>query len=193
MPAKHKFNIKEIQQKYNIDERTLNHVQYIKNIPLKEIYDEYQKIKSDLYLIQTNLLARMNEVLKISHSLRSRVKEEEHLIEKIIRKVVSKPDKYDGINEDNYYKLVTDLLGFRIIILNQNDWEQVHEMILAIFDNNPADYIKEHENFAEYYDRHNVNANLKRGFLVEQPIVYITSEAERAFYSRDTLRVDSSK
>lgn len=189
MPAKHKFDLKAIQQKYDIDDRTLD---YAKNICLKDIFDEFHKIQGDLNTVQTELLTKLSSVMKISHSLRSRIKDAEHLIEKVIRSVAEKPQKYSQINSDNYYKIITDLIGFRIIILNQNDWKKIHELILKIFTNDPDNYIKENENIVEFYDKHDDSDN-KNGYIVEQPVVYITSETDREKYICNTLRIDSSK
>ena len=39
------------------------------------------------------------------------------------------------ISLDNYNKVITDLIGIRIIILDKRQWRGVHEVLLKIFKN----------------------------------------------------------
>ncbi|MBA8868989.1 RelA/SpoT domain-containing protein [Pantoea agglomerans] len=67
------------------------------------------------------------------HSVRWRIKDTSHLLNKIIRKLTEdKPsDKYKGINSSNYKSIVTDLIGVRAIYLFKSDWKEVHDHILS--------------------------------------------------------------
>lgn len=47
------------------------------------------------------------------HSIRSRVKNPEHLAAKIIRKKQENYNKYKNLDKSNYEKFVTDLIGIR--------------------------------------------------------------------------------
>lgn len=60
------------------------------------------------------------------HSLRSRLKDESHLIDKINRK------RLDGriITPDNLFSEITDLAGLRVLHLHQSQFEQIHNFIL---------------------------------------------------------------
>lgn len=62
------------------------------------------------------------------HSLRFRVKDPEHLIEKIIRKKIENPDR--EISIDNYKTNITDLIGVRALHLFKEDWERIHDFII---------------------------------------------------------------
>lgn len=59
------------------------------------------------------MLQQVNEV----HSVRWRIKQPEHLMAKIIRKRNNGAEKYNKISVDNYQKIVTDLIGIRVLHL----------------------------------------------------------------------------
>ena len=91
---------------------------------LCEIYDDYlnyQKELEDTLNIVTNVLKKSKGV----HSIRSRIKNGEHLIEKIIRQ----HDEYDNINKENYKDKVKDLIGIRVLHLFKDDWVLIHDFI----------------------------------------------------------------
>ncbi len=68
--------------------------------------------------------------IKRIHSTRFRVKDPEHLIEKIIRK------KFENnsieININNYYVVLTDLIGIRGLHLYKEEWLPIHSKIKKI-------------------------------------------------------------
>jgi len=61
------------------------------------------------------------------HSLKMRVKDPAHLIEKIIRKRIEDPET--KIDETNYAEQITDLVGVRVLHLFKEDWMSIHEII----------------------------------------------------------------
>lgn len=83
-----------------------------------------------------------DEELKEIHSARYRTKSIESLIIKYIKKKALLPDKpgndyniekYRPMNMDNYYKIITDLIGIRILIRYQQQWEVIHNWIWGNF------------------------------------------------------------
>lgn len=68
------------------------------------------------------------------HSVRWRVKDPEHLMEKIIRKRI--PDTknfnklYLNINIDNYHEMVTDLVGIRALHLFKDDYHEINSYLM---------------------------------------------------------------
>ena len=62
----------------------------------------------------------------IIHSLRSRLKDEAHLADKIHRK------RLDGrtITQENLFSEITDLAGLRVLHLHQSQFEHIHNFIL---------------------------------------------------------------
>lgn len=61
----------------------------------------------------------------VIHSLRARLKDEDHLAKKIARK------RADGkaINPENLFTTVTDLAGLRVLHLHQDQFQEIHEFI----------------------------------------------------------------
>ncbi|MCF2443664.1 RelA/SpoT domain-containing protein [Dyadobacter sp. CY345] len=81
----------------------------------------------------------MNHILEndIVHTAKFRVKDPEHLVEKIIRKKVKDP--HVVINVGNYTSQITDLIGVRILHLFKKDWKPLFDHIKGNFDcNNPV-------------------------------------------------------
>lgn len=62
------------------------------------------------------------------HSVRYRVKDAEHLIEKIIRKKVENPER--EITTATYLSEITDLIGIRVLHLFKTEWVIIHQNIL---------------------------------------------------------------
>ena len=95
---------------------------------LEEIYDDYIKYVPFLEKKADEFTFKLINS-KAVHSVRRRVKKPTHLIEKIIRKGL----KYSamGINVNNYKKIITDLIGVRILHLFKEDWINVHKEIIS--------------------------------------------------------------
>lgn len=67
------------------------------------------------------MLARVMQQYNGVHSVRWRIKNSEHMLEKIVRKRAEKSDKYLAINSQNYYSIITDLIGIRALHLFKNE------------------------------------------------------------------------
>lgn len=85
------------------------------------------------------------------HSVRWRVKDPEHLIEKIVRKRGgdAPSERYAAINVENYHEIVTDLIGVRALHLFKDDCLQIHDQIEEMWDlHEPAvSYEREGDNY----------------------------------------------
>ena len=77
------------------------------------------------------------------HSLRSRVKDPEHLAEKIIRKTNNDYKKYRDISIVNYRTKLTDLAGVRCFLLFKDEWRKFHEYITTKIPNKKEWYLTE--------------------------------------------------
>lgn len=71
----------------------------------------------------TNVMLKTPSV----HSVRYRVKDSTHLMEKIVRKRLL--DRERNIIVDNYEQEVTDLAGIRVLHLFKSDWRRIHKFI----------------------------------------------------------------
>lgn len=196
---KPKFDLQRICKQFSIDNETIENAKVeVEDFPeeLNKIFIDFTEDYQDLERIKNNILNLLNDKLQGKvHSIRARVKNADHLIEKIIRNVNDNPDKYAKINVDNYYKIVTDLIGVRIIILDKYDWKEIHQSLLAIFINDPKYYPERPEDIVENFDRYYDKEDLedKLGYHAEKPIVYITSADDRDVYQDDNLNIDEAK
>ncbi len=79
------------------------------------------------------------------HSLRWRVKDAEHLLDKIVRKARAKPEQ--KITIENYKSEITDLFGVRALHLFKSDWRAIHQLILKTWhlveNHKPIAYIRD--------------------------------------------------
>ena len=94
---------------------------------LMEIYIDYCSLQGELEPI-LNMVADVLRKHEKVHSIKQRLKNPEHLIEKIIRKKIKDPDRV--ITLGNYKSEITDLLGIRVIHLFKEDWESIHKHII---------------------------------------------------------------
>ncbi len=195
------LDLQEIQYVFNIKKKSMDDIyrEHL-DLELEKIYRDYQaSIPKTLETAKMGILAELNKRLvgKV-HSIRCRIKDKDHLIEKIIRNYYKNPDKYQKINVDNYYKIITDLIGVRIIILNKHDWREIHENLLDIFHNIPERYAVRPEDIITNYDKYEKEANqkdheLENSYHAEKPVVYVTSRDDKRIYQDSNLKVDNSK
>lgn len=102
---------------------------------IQKIYDDFQQKSNELEEVRTEVLKLLNEKLKGNyHSIESRVKDAEHLIEKIIRKIcIENNYKYNNICENDYYEIIRDLIGVRVLVFSKEGWEKIHDGLCDVF------------------------------------------------------------
>jgi ppGpp synthetase/RelA/SpoT-type nucleotidyltranferase len=63
-----------------------------------------------------------------------RIKDHEHLVEKIIRKhIQGRAEKWD-LSVNSYPQVITDLVGVRVLHLFKNDWQSIDGYIRKTWD-----------------------------------------------------------
>lgn len=176
-----------LEEKYNISEELLQSSEMTWD-DLCEIYEDFSNNKFDKYKeimeeFLSTYLKDVNEKHNIEenkqvriHSIRSRVKDAEHLIVKIIRKKQENRLKYGKLNKDNYERFVTDLIGIRCLVLFKDDWENLHYYILSQFDNNVDYYIK--DSISDF------DPDEKHYYIAEKPKVHIRNGDSREGYEK---------
>ncbi|MCX7748394.1 MAG: hypothetical protein N2645_16140 [Clostridia bacterium] len=116
--------------------------EFLKKYDIKESDFEKTTLNwDDLILIYNDYLREINELKKLAnfteeclidtekvHSIKKRIKDPEHLIEKIIRKKIAKPEREIHVN--NYKEVITDLIGVRVLHLFKEDWITIHDYIM---------------------------------------------------------------
>lgn len=127
---------------------------------LESIYDDYSKYEIKLHEnnINNKIVSYIKDGMNCNiHSINTRLKSQEHLIEKIIRKRgIEQSYKYKPINKDNYKDIIKDLIGIRIITLSKEEWEGVHDWLISKFpDDNTQDIFMEEtpQAYTRYGDR----------------------------------------
>jgi len=93
---------------------------------LMDVYDEYTG-RLPVYEDAARFIADLLNKEKSIHSIKYRVKDREHLIEKIIRKSSGDPEFLKTYA--NYEKNVKDLIGLRALHLFKEDWVDIHRFI----------------------------------------------------------------
>jgi len=91
---------------------------------LQDISDHYDGIKDHLAGVGKFAVERILKCTHV-HSLNYRIKDNEHLLEKIIRKTLADPERQISI--ENYQQEITDLVGVRVLHLFKEDWSRIHE------------------------------------------------------------------
>lgn len=120
----------EFLKKYHISEDYIikNRIEWS---VLEDIYYDYYEYKSN-YESQADFIAETLRTNKNVHTVKSRIKEGERLIEKIIRKT---PDRKEKCGKDfqftveNYRSEINDLIGIRVIHILKEEWEDIHNFI----------------------------------------------------------------
>lgn len=192
------FDISKVEKFFSNDRYIRN--KRISDDTLKAIYDDFcNSYNRELEDIKNEILNELNKQLPEKvHSIRGRVKNPYHLIEKIIRNHNNKPEKYNNISVENYNKLITDLIGIRIIILDKRDWIEVHECLKKMFIMDSKYYIKDSSDLISNFDKYSKMANskdheLENSYNAEKPKVYITTSEDRELYDNPDLDCDNSK
>lgn len=127
----------EFLNKYKIDQNYLieNNIEWDE---LEKIYDDFNKYRKS-YETQADLIANILRGHHKVHSVKTRVKDASHLIEKVIRKTVDRRKKYGedfNFTVENYKDEITDLLGIRVIHIFKEDWEEIHNFISQMWNVN---------------------------------------------------------
>jgi putative GTP pyrophosphokinase len=113
-------------EKYNISQEKYTETGLVWEdlVNIFEDYGDFRKSLEEPAVYIFNTLMKMPNV----HSVRYRVKDSEHLIEKIIRKKIEKPDS-DNVTLENYKEKITDLIGLRALHLFKENWTEIHDGI----------------------------------------------------------------
>lgn len=113
-------------QKYNVQKESFENTGLEWNV-LEEIYADHIKNASNLKPIATYIDESLRLVKEV-HSLRIRIKDPEHLVEKIIRKKLENNELDVALS--NYKEKVTDLVGVRALHLFKEDWNNIHDYVV---------------------------------------------------------------
>lgn len=119
-------NRKEFFKEYNISEDEFTQTGLDWSV-LESIYKDFVDRHDELEETVLPIFQAVSKMPKV-HSVRFRIKNPEHLIEKIIRNKIQNPQSTD-ITLDNYCEEILDLMGVRILHLYKSDWQTIHKCI----------------------------------------------------------------
>jgi putative GTP pyrophosphokinase len=98
---------------------------YVSN---KHLFERFRNAVVDYFKLEPSLNTTESPII---HTLKSRLKDENHLKEKIIRKW----NGDDPITADNIFSKVTDLAGVRVLHLYQDQFPEIHHCLMRQFEN----------------------------------------------------------
>jgi ppGpp synthetase/RelA/SpoT-type nucleotidyltranferase len=87
----------------------------------QHLFEQFKNAVVDCFRLDPKLNQSQNPTI---HSIKSRLKDINHLQEKLSRKETDSP-----INESNFFERITDLSGVRILHLYQDQFPQIHDFI----------------------------------------------------------------
>lgn len=100
----------------------------IKKEALLDIERDFLSRSAELHNSAAYLANAMQAISRV-HSVRWRIKDPKHLVEKIVRKKAASVEKYEAITVHNYHEIVTDLIGIRAIHLFKEDLGEIDSQI----------------------------------------------------------------
>ena len=199
------FDFDRIAEKYGVTNRLMKSAR-IGVADLAAIYNDYAdryagicEVRSELAQVFDGYFFGDGATQGV-HSLRSRAKDPEHVVEKIIRNRHANWNKYKRLDKTNYYKLLTDLVGLRVLLFNRTDWKTVHTVMLEHFDVLERGFASSAEDLILSYDECESRCDelvsaeaTKLGYLIERPVAYVTSPLDRTLYKGSGIRIQDSK
>ncbi|WP_321516041.1 hypothetical protein [Marinifilum fragile] len=121
---------KEFFKKYNILDKDFKKTG-LKWSELEKIYYDFKKRRHEFEPTAKDIVERLLKVKKV-HSVRYRIKDSEHLIEKIIRKKIE--DKKRNFSLKNYFTEIDDIIGVRALHLFKDDWSDIDNFIISTWE-----------------------------------------------------------
>ena len=138
--------------------------------------NSYNELSKNYDAIAQRLLMDILHDKKIKdkiHSARYRIKDKKSLQIKIVKKKADlskdvsedyEKEKYRNLDKSNYYKIITDLIGFRIIVRYREQWMDVHKWIFDNFYQGDEYFV---HNFIDDY-----RPAVSKPFIAEKPKIY---------------------
>lgn len=128
---------------------------------LKDIGIDHQS-KVEQRKETAELFAKIIQRCSKVHSVRWRVKDPEHLMEKIVRKTIDGANSFNsgyiGINKDNYHEIITDLVGIRALHLFKDDCLEIDSYLCGIWNTKekPTYYVRDGDETKDEFEQFDV-------------------------------------
>lgn len=102
---------------------------------LMEIVDDYESKRDRFQEIAVEYVNKLNSLSQV-HSVKFRLKETEHLVEKIIRKAIEYEETNTVYDKGTYLYEITDIIGIRALYVFKSDYLPLHNSIIRNFKKN---------------------------------------------------------
>lgn len=102
---------------------------------LMDIEQDYNSKLEDFKRIAADYVNEIGNLPHV-HSVKFRIKDSEHLIEKIIRKAVEYEDTDIRFSKDTYLIEITDIIGIRALYVFKSDYLPLHKVITSNYKKN---------------------------------------------------------
>ncbi|MEJ7698578.1 MAG: RelA/SpoT domain-containing protein [Pyrinomonadaceae bacterium] len=188
-------------EKYNIQRESFEKTGLEWNV-LEEIYADHVKNASNLKPI-ANYIDESLRLIKEVHSLRIRIKDPEHLVEKIIRKKLEN-NEFD-VTLKNYKEKITDLVGVRALHLFKEDWNNIHDYVVETWElsetptanvrkGDPEEYTRQFTEKGCEINEHKFNYRSVHYLIKSQPSkkIFIAELQVRTIFEEGWSEIDHS-
>lgn len=141
---------KAFQKRFNISNETFEKA-CISWSEMNEIRADHLSHHNDHERAAAEVTAHLQKFPGV-HSLKYRVKDPDHLLDKIVRKRAENPSR--KIRLENYRKEITDLAGVRALHLYKADWCSIHELIMKrwhLYERKPTANVRKGDSGLELY------------------------------------------
>lgn len=175
-----KYDREKLISDFNLSEEYLRVAEEeIKPINLEDMYniycnEYYDKLVSLQKEIRSEFFDDYPTDCKI-HSIRTRVKDPYHFLDKLVRKMSKNTKNYKGINNTNFITYFNDLIGFRFLMIYSDDWENIHKFIVNKFPLESKKYLNKGYEIGLYGDG---------PFIMEQPVINIRKGDDKDIYKK---------
>ena len=113
------------------------------------------------------------------HASNYRIKDVNHLIEKVIRKNPKRSKDGVCITVENYKQEITDIIGIRLVLLYKRQWKNVHDFIIENYGDSlhedPFAYVSSGDDLTDYKEKDVRHILSKDGY---RSVHYVIKENE---------------
>ena len=100
---------------------------------LMRIATHFDEVRPDYEEIALGYVKAISN-FDLIHSVKYRVKKVDSLLKKIITKSSDGLEDIEPINEENYMRLITDLIGVRVLYVFKRDYLAIHKQLMKAYD-----------------------------------------------------------
>lgn len=172
------FNREIFKKEYCKSDEQIDQAEKMLGFSLAEYYNHYienhyDKLDELSKLLISSTFKDLSDN-EFVNSMKSRVKDPYHLVDKIVRKIL-KNTSYSNISLDNYHLFFDDLLGFRLILLYEEDWFELHKLLVKYYELDSSNFVNQQDRQVKLKDNH-------KQFIISKPEINIRDGDDELIY-----------